>query len=402
MRWLIWLLGLAALATGLILVADLNSGYVLVAMPGQRIELSLNFALILLALAFAATYLLLRLLVTTIGLPSRVARFRATRRLEAAHQALSEALREFFSGRYSRAEKTAIRAVELGAPEDVGIVVAAHAAHGLRAQDRRDGYLERLAADSNKPDIVKAVSRAQMLLDDRRPEEALAALALLPAKHTAALRLELRARQRIGQWELAPALIDQLEKRGVFSADQADAERRHAWRQLLERRSGDAAGLKDLWKRLPERYRRETSIAAAAATAFHEMGLCEDATGIIESSLEADWDGGLVSLYGECRSGNALRQIERAERWLREHRKDGTLLLALGRLCAQQQLWGKAQSYFEASVAVEPTYSAHLELAQLHDRLERADDARTHYRASLELAVVQLKLASGGRRRRLV
>lgn len=402
MRWLIWLLGLAALATGLILVADLNSGYVLVAMPGQRIELSLNFALILLALAFAATYLLLRLLVTTIGLPSRVARFRAARRRDAAHQALTEALREFFSGRYSRAEKTAVRAVELGAPEDVGVVVAAHAAHGLRALDRRDGYLERLAADSNKPDIVAAVSRAQMLLDDRRPEEALAALALLPAKHTAALRLELRARQRIGQWDLAPALIDQLEKRGVFSADQANAERRHAWRQLLERRSGDAAGLKDLWKRLPERYRRETSIAAAAATAFHEMGLCEEATGIIESSLESDWDSGLVSLYGECRSGNVLGQIERAERWLGEHRKDGTLLLALGRLCAQQQLWGKAQSYFEASVAVEPTYSAHLELAQLHDRLERADDARTHYRASLELAVGQLKLAGGGRRRRLV
>ena len=402
MRWLIWILGLAALATGFILIAELNSGYVLIAMPGQRIELSLNFALILLVSGFVATYLLLRLLFTTIGLPSRVARFRAARRLDAAHQALTEALREFFSGRYSRAEKTAMRAVELGAPEDVAVVVAAHAAHGLRAQGRRNGYLERLAADSSKPDIVKAVSSAQMFLDDRRPEEALAALALLPAKHTAALRLELRARQRIGQWELAPALIDQLEKRGVFSADQADAERRHAWRQLLERRSGDVAGLKSLWKRLPERYRRETSIAAAAATAFHEMGLCEEATGIIESSLEADWDSGLVSLYGECKSGNALRQIERAERWLVEHRKDGALLLALGRLCAQQQLWGKAQSYFEASVAVEPTYSAHLELAQLHDRLERADDARTHYRASLELAVGQIKQASGGRRRRLV
>jgi HemY protein len=97
-----------------------------------------------------------------------------------------------------------------------------------------------------------------------------------------------------------------------------------------------------------------------------------------------------------------LRQIDRAERWLREHRKDGALLLALGRLCARQQLWGKAQSYFEASVAVEPTYSAHLELAQLHDRLERADDARKHYRASLELAVGQLKRASGGRRRQLL
>lgn len=402
MRWLIWILGLGALATGLTLLADLNSAYVLIALPGQRIELSLNFAIVLLVMSFIAAYLLLRLLITTVELPSRVARFRAVRRRESAQATMIDALREFFAGRYARAEKAAVRAVELGGPEDIGAVVAAQSAHGLRAQGRRDGYLEKLTADAAKPDAMKAVSTAQMLLDDRRPEEALAALALLPVKHTAALRLELRARQRIGQWDLAPALIDQLEKRGVFSAAHADAERRHAWRQLLERRSGDAAGLKDLWKRLPERYRRETSVAAAAAAAFHAMGLCDEAIAIIESSLDAEWDSGLVTLYGECRSANVLRQIERAERWLRDHRKDGALLLALGRLCAQQQLWGKAQSYFEASVAVEPTYSAHLELAQLHDRLERVDDARKHYRASLELAVTQLKRAGGGRRRRLV
>lgn len=402
MRWLIWMLGLGALATGLTLLADLNSGYVLIALPGQRIELSLNFAIVLIVFGFVAGYLLLRLLVTAVALPSRVARFRATRRREAAYHTMIEALREFFSGRYARAEKTAVRAVELGGPGDIGGVVAAQAAHGLRAQERRDGYLEKMLADPTKPDVMTAVSKAQMLLDDRRPEEALAALALLPVKHTAALRLELRARQRIGQWEMAPALIDQLEKRGVFSVEQADAERCYAWRQLLERRSGDAAGLKELWKRLPERYRRETSVAAAAAASFHAMGLGDEAIAILESSLDADWDSGLATLYGECRSANVLRQIERAERWLRDHRKDGALLLALGRLCAQQQLWGKAQSYFEASVAVEPTYSAHLELAQLHDRLERTDDARKHYRASLELAVTQLKRAGGGRRRLLV
>ena len=402
MRWLIWILGLCVLATGLTLLADLNPGYVLIALPGQRIELSLNFAIVLIVSGFVAGYLLLRLLITAVELPSRVARFRETRRREAAYGTMLEALREFFSGRYARAEKTAARAVEQGAPADIGIVVAAQSAHGLRAHGRRDGYLERLSAGAAKPDVMTVVSKAQMLLDDRRPEEALATLALLPVKHTAALRLELRARQRIGQWDLAPALIDQLEKRGVFSADQADAERRHAWRQLLERRSGDAGGLKDLWKRLPERYRRETSVAAAAAAAFNVLGLGDDAVAIIESSLEADWDSGLVTLYGECGSANALRQIERAERWLREHRKDGALLLALGRLCARQQLWGKAQSYFEASVAVEPTYSAHLELAQLHDRLDRVDDARKHYRASLELAVGQLKRASGGRRRQLL
>jgi len=400
MRWLIWILGLGALATGLSLLAGRNTGYVLIALPGQRIELSLNFALVLIILGFVAAYLLLRLLITTIELPARVARFRAARRREAAHQALAGALREFFAGRYARAEKSAVRAVDLGGPADIGAVVAAHAAHGLRAQERRDGYLDRLAADPAGSDVIKAVSTAQMLLDDRRPEEALAALAALPVKHTAALRLELRARQRIGQWDLAPALIDQLEKRGVFSADQADAERRHAWRQLIERQSGDGAGLAEIWKRVPERYRRETSVAAVAAAAFHSLGQCAEAQAIIERSLEAEWDSGLVNLYGECRTADVLRQIERAERWLGEHREDGALLLALGRLCAQQQLWGKAQSYLEASIAIEPTYSAHLELAQLHDRLDRTEDARTHFRASLDLAVGQLNRASGGRRRR--
>jgi HemY protein len=400
MRWLIWIIGLGVLATGLTLLATLNSGYVLIALPGQRIELSLNFALVLVVFGFVAAYSLLRLLVTTIELPARVARFRAARRRESAQHALIEALHEFFAGRYARAEKSAVRAVELGGPADIGTVVAAHAAHGLRAQERRDAYLDRLAADPAKPDAVKAVSTAKMLLDDRRPEEALAALATLPVKHTAALRLELRARQRIGQWDQAPALIDQLEKRGVFSADQADAERRHAWRQLIERQSGDASGLAELWKRVPERYRRETSVATVAAAAYQGHGKCAEAQAIIERSLDTEWDSGLVNLYGECRGPDTLRQIECAERWLKQHREDGTLLLALGRLCAQQQLWGKAQSYLEASIAIEPTYSAHLELAQLHDRLERVEQARTHYRASLELAAGQLNRASGGRRRR--
>ncbi len=237
MRWLIWIFFLGALAAALTLLARMNAGYVLMVLPGHRIELSLNFAVVLLALGFLLGYLLVRLLVTTVELPARVARFRAARRRESAHGALVSALREFFAGRYARAEKTVNRAVALGEPADLGAVVAARAAHELRAPDRRDRYLEQIELNPKKPDIALVVSRAQMLLDERRPEDALAALAVLPKKHTAVLRLELRARQRIGQWDLVPALINQLEKRDVFSSDQADTERRHAWRELLRQQS---------------------------------------------------------------------------------------------------------------------------------------------------------------------
>lgn len=402
MRWLFWIIGLAAAATALTLLGGFNEGYVLIALPGQRIELSLNLAVILLLLGFITAYALLRLLFTAIDLPARVATLRARRKAEGAQHALLESLRDFFAGRFARAEKGAVRAVELGAAADVGAVIAAHAAHGLRDRPRRDAHLERLEEGGAPQAAIRAVARGRMLIDDQRPEEALAALAMLPVKHTAALRLELRARQRLAQWELTPALIDQLEKRGVFSTDQADAERRHAWRQMIRRQAGDGAALAALWKRVPERYRRDANIAAAAAAAFQALGESDQARVIVEAALDAEWDAALVQLYGEKPGADALRRIEQAERWLKTRRDDAALLLTLGRLCAQQQLWGKAQSYLEASVAVEASYTAHLELARLHERLERGDEARKHYRNSLELAVAQLQRASGGRRRRSV
>lgn len=401
MRWVIRIFVLGALATGLTLLASLNSGYVLVALPGHRIELSLNFALILAVAGFVAAYILVRLLVTTLELPGRVARFRAGRRSAAAHDSLVGALRDYFAGRYARAERKLNRAVDLGEPADIGAVIAASAAHELRAPERRDRYLAGLTTDPAKPDAARAVSEARMLLDERRAEDALAALAVLPRKHTAALRLELRARQRLEQWDMVPALVDQLEKRGVFGRDRADTERSHAWRQLLERETGDAAGLAAVWKRVPDRYRRDIAVASAAATAFHALGRCTEAQEVIERCLDVDWDSRLVTLYGECSGPDTLRQIERAERWLKDHREDAALLLALGRLCARQQLWGKAQNYLEASIAVEPTYVAHLELARLHEHLERPEVAALQYRAGLDIAVSLLNRMSGGRREKL-
>jgi HemY protein len=75
------------------------------------------------------------------------------------------------------------------------------------------------------------------------------------------------------------------------------------------------------------------------------------------------------------------------------------LLLTLGRLCAGQGLWGKAQSYLEASVAIEPTYTAHLALARLQEQLGNTEAARRHDREALRLALAQLAAATGGRRR---
>jgi HemY protein len=79
-------------------------------------------------------------------------------------------------------------------------------------------------------------------------------------------------------------------------------------------------------------------------------------------------------------------QIEQAEKWLGQHSDDAGLLLALGKLCLHQKLWGKAQSYLDASVSVTPSHAAYTALGQLAERQGKAEEAFGYYRQAMELA----------------
>jgi len=379
------------------MLARHNDGYVLLVMPPYRVELSLVFALFLLLVGFVLTYAGLRLAAATLGLPGRVGAWRAARRGRKARETLLDALREFFAGRYARAEKAAVRAIGLGEEPGLSAVLAARSAHELHAHDRRDAYLAQAAVLAPGDDAVRIVTEAALLLDQRRPREALEVLKALPRKHTAALRLELRAHELAKNWEPVLALVTQLEKRGALDAEQAIRIRRHAQAQLVEREAHDADALREAWKRIPSKERKDTRVAMAAAKGFSAAGACGEAKAVIEQSLDESWDSELVALYADCEGSEALKRIERAERWLESHPNDAALLLALGRLCAQQGLWGKAQSYLEASVSVEPTHGAHLAAARLQESLGNADDAREHYHKSLDLALARLAHVSASR-----
>ena len=398
MRTLLWVVAIAALAVGLTLAASHNTGYVLLALPPYRVELSLNLLLVLLALGFAVGYALVRAVSAMLRLPRQVRDYRVARRREKARATLLEALHEYFAGRYGRAEKAAAASLELREHASLAAVLAARAAHELRAYERRDAYLEQAAA-APEGEPARVVTAAELLLEERHHQEALEMLKRLPHRHTAALRLELKAQQQARNWEQVLALTEDLRRRNVFDASQAQRLRCYASAENLKRKALDARALEEAWDRIPSSDRADRRVAAAAARSFAALGDCGRAHRIIEQGVDANWDSDLVGLYSECEGGDTLRRIERAEAWLATHPGDAVLLLTLGRLCGEQGLWGKAQSYLEASIAVEPTYTAHLALARLQEKLGNADAARRHHRESLELALAQLGAVTGGRRR---
>ena len=402
MKALLWVLGLFAVAVGLVMAARYNNGYVLVVLPPWRAELSLNLAIIIALAIFLLAYAVVRTVIVTATMPSRVRAFQKQRSERRARATFNEALVNFFEGRFGRAEKAASAALKAGESPALSAVLAARAAHGMRAFATRDKYLARSADADAEEDAMKFMAQAEMLLDERRYHDALDVLRKLPEKHTAALRLELRAQQMAMNWERVLALIPQLEKRRVFERPVMAQLRRQAVIESLKRKAVDDKSLRDYWDKLSADDRHDARVAATAAQSFIALGGCEDAHRIVEDGLERQWDAALLAIYSECLGTDVRQQLERAEAWLQRHPRDAVLLLTLGKLCARQGLWGKARSYLEASLSIEATHSAHLELGRLLEREGKPAEAAAEYQKALEVTLEQLKHHGGGRRRPVV
>lgn len=399
MKALVWILAIFAAAVGLTLVAKYNTGHVLFVLHPYRVELSLNLLILLVITGFIAGYAFLRLLINTLQLPAQVKAFRERRAQEKARSEMMAALKAFFEGRYAKAEKAAASALKLNESPGINNVVAARSAHELRDYPKRDAYLT--LAETNAPEeaTLRLMTEAELLLEQHRPAEAIAVLKKLRDQHTAALRLALKAHQQLKNWDEVLELVVQLEKRGALDELLVEQLRCYAHVENLKRKALDAVSLREYWEKIPASEKKQSKIAATAAQAFTSLGGCRAAHEIIEQALESQWDSELVGLYAECLGQDVVNQIERAENWLKSHPDDAALLLTLGKLCARQELWGKAQSYLEASISVEPSHSAHLQLAQLHETMDRPEQATRHYRQSLDLTLNQLKTTTGGRRK---
>jgi HemY protein len=390
MRNLLWLIGLFALAVGVALLAGVNTGYVLVVVPPYRVQLSLNLLIFLLASGFAVAYFFLRLVGRTLELPSRVTAFRDRRRRERADRSLRDAVRVYLEGRYAQALKLADTAFAAREGRGVAALLAARAAHAIGDEERYRAWLAKAADSGDEVRVARLMTEAEMALTGHRFDEAADRLDVLATtggrRHIAALRLSLRAAQARGEWEDALRLARQLLKHKALSPDQAEPLIRRAHLEWLRRHDHDPEGLARYWKRLPTEELRDRRFVEKAVPLLRAGGQCSLARQALEDLLDKDWDSALARLYGVCSEDDPVACLARAERWLTRHPRDAGLLFALGQLCFQNQLWGKAQSYLEASSSLAPSVETHLALAQLAERLERAEEAQEHYRAAAEMA----------------
>lgn len=388
MRWLIGFLLILIVAIVLSLFASNNEGYVLIVRPPYRLELSFNLLLILVAVSFLSLHFLLRMANYARHLPASVKAYKETQRQREGRAALVEALHALVGGRYQLAEKSAAKALELGEDAGLSALVAARAAHKLKRKAQRDFYLaeaERLAPEAR---IGRLLSQAELLLDDKQYSQALQVLQHLErieAKYPPALRLELKVQLHLGNWDQVLNLLQHLEKQDGLESWKIKQYRQQAHLQLFKRYTSDLKKLHAYWKKLTIEEQLNARIAEAAALAFSTAGDGNQAAKILEMSLTKNWDSDLAEMLGDCETDNPIKQLQQAEYWLTMQEGDAKLLLALAKMCIRQLLWGKAQSYLEASISVRPSAKAHYMLAKLLESRGEHPAAAQHYRISAQL-----------------
>jgi HemY protein len=390
MRWLVSLIIIAVLAVALAMAGRYDPGYVVLVYPPWRLEISfISFVLLLVGLVVGGV-VLLRLALLTLNLPGIVREQRERRAARKRDENFIGGLKAYTEYRYQDAEQSLGQWQGDDLRFGVARVLAARAAQEMRAAPQRERHLQ--DATEHGAELAAQLFEAEARLDAQDAAAALMAINRakeIAPQHTALLRLELKARQLTGQWDEVDRLLDALMRGNALEPGIAMQNRRMAYAENLKRRAEDDRGLLEYWKKIPADFKTDPWVARAAARAFMQRGGHDTALDVLEAALNREWHEELVALYGEVRGSSPARQIEQAEKWLHVHPRDAQLLLTLAQLCSVQQLWGKAQSYLEASLAIAGSAEGHIRMAELKTQSGQPGEACLHYQKALALCRAQ-------------
>jgi HemY protein len=380
-----WLLLFALLAL-LLLTAALAP--LLKSDPGvvqvHFLDWTIETSVLVLVGAFLLLWLTLQLLFWLYQLPARTAARVAERR---AMEQMEKGLLALTEGDWKTAEKALGKSASLPGKTTARYLAAAQAADSLDHTEQRDYYLEQADSGGKHRRFLVELTRARMLMQNGRRAEALPLLEDLFARrkaHAQVLGLLARCCRELGKWERLRELLPALGKSDVMTEQELSALQIEIAQHELSG-AENAEALQAAWKALPKVMQREARVIEVYAERAGKLERADLAESVLRSSLKKDWDQGLVLRYGDPGSGDAAVRLKQCEKWLQTHPDDPALHMALGRLCAGQELWGKARTHLVKSLEYQPSSAGYDALGQLLERLGEMELAMACFRNALRM-----------------
>ena len=377
---LLLILALLLLASAMAPFLKSDPGHVLINFGGWTIETSvlvLASALLVLWFAVQLAFWFWRMPVET---ARKMREQRAFKQLEKGLLALTE-------GDWKAAEKALEKSASQQGKTTAHYLAAAQAADSQDAPDRREYYLEQADSGGSKKRFLVELTRARMLLANGSRAAALPILQGLyksRRKHPQVLELLSRCYRELGEWDQLQALLPALRKAGVL-----DEEQFHRWEEEVAVNKLHSVSkieeLQSVWKQLPRAMKQHANVVEAFAIGAKKLDRADLSEPIISASLKHEWNPALVLRYGDPAAEDRIKRLKQCEKWLQKHPDDAGLLLAMGRLCAGESLWGKAREYMVKSLELEPSSLGYDAFGQLLERQGELEPAMACFRNALRM-----------------
>ncbi|MDH5407838.1 MAG: heme biosynthesis protein HemY, partial [Gammaproteobacteria bacterium] len=325
------------------------------------------------------------------AIPDKLNIWRASRRGSRARKISNKGLIELAQGNWAQAERALVKSVKYSDQPLLNYLSAARAAQKQDAPERRDHYLAMAHENRKDASFAVQVTQAELQLAHGQLEQALATLIHLRTispKHPHVLFLLMGLYEKLKSWGDLKELLPSLHKQKIIPEPELKQIEKKVHRELLgiAARQSKADKLRSSWQHVPRELRHDEELIDDYARHLILLEQYDDAEHLLREAIRRHWNVDFVYLYGLFKSSSPAKQMSTAESWVNGHEQNPVLLLTLGRLSLFNELWGKAQSYFEASIGAGERSETYTELGRLLEQLEETEQARECFRKGLLLA----------------
>ncbi len=279
------------------------------------------------------------------------------RREQRARLDLMRGLLEFAAGEWAACEKAVTRSIQDAQRPVVNYLLAARAADMQGAHERSEQWLKLAQAADPTEQLPVLISQAEIQLRHKQFEaasETLQALEACGKQNSRGLLLLARLYRQLGEFEKLRALEPNLRRAPGIRPAAVDELIDQAYLEMLKAvaESGDAQRLNKAWEQASKQASRRPEVILAYARGAMKCGDAARAEKILREAIDDHWNESLAAAYGELELPDPLAPLAAAEKWLRTRPEDPVLLVACARLCIRAELYGKARSYLETSLAI--------------------------------------------------
>ncbi|MBL4821640.1 MAG: hypothetical protein JKY98_11730 [Gammaproteobacteria bacterium] len=395
---------LLAIVTALVVTLYLDipndPGYLLIAWRNYTFETSL-FALVVLLVALLAAGRLVFMLLSWVNpwhLVRYGRRYREIRQSKARSRTV-EGLMYFVRSNWQSSYKELSRSFHDDDASVINYLAAAYAAFAMHRKDLWEECLNNAARIY--PGSLSTINslRAELLFRSNQLEQSLVVLEQLKKtsindRHL--LRLLKDVYIKLEDWGKLRDIWPALKSNEVVNADELDRidkrlfiEELHVLVEEVGKNNkpegSHLLSLQKKWKKAPQNFKRDEKLVSYYVGLLLDVSAKKEAARAIEAFLGNSWSDALIEKYGEVDFSDDAQQLVHAEQWLIQRSDNHVLLLALGRICMRNKLWGKGRNYFENSLRISASAEVYGELSRLTRGLGDQDASEKYFARYSEL-----------------